>query len=557
MQLQNILDNRIELPISVRRAWLGFFLIAYLCLAIPSILTNSATFDESVHVSVGYVQSRYGLFYLDSSNPPLIRMIFGYPIRYYSPVLYWEDRLSNISDFSYAYLFEENNLSLYHTMIMTSRLLVLLISIFLAYLVYRWTREEYGGLAGLFSLLLFTFNPNILAHGTVATLDLGLTLSWVLVLYSLKKYMDKPSWFRVILTGLLLGLAQSSKFTSLLLFLIIPLILLLDKNYQKILSPYHFILHSLVALVVCVLVINSVYGFRGSFTSMNQFTFHFPAFQMLSSKIPLGTPVPFPYYYISGLDRQLTETAQYPIYLNGRFSDTGFGSYYLEAFVIKNPVAFLIFIGWAFYLLLQSFRKKKNRLSRSELIWIITAVVLIFFFSYSRMKNIGLRYILPAFPFLFMLCGRIISSSLTRKQIVVLNCLLIWLIGSTLYICPQYLAYYNELIGGPSNGYKYLLDSNTDWGQDFIRLKEYMTQHQLEKIWFTPSGPVDPKAYGIDFKEIPKEPVSGIVALSVDVDPYRGFPGPDPTKRERYHWLNQYPPIARVGYSIFVYNVPP
>ncbi len=524
--------------------------------------------DEFVHVPVGYAQARYGLFNLESANPPLIRMIFGYPIRYYSPILYWGEKLPTIDYLPYSYMFQADNAALYHTMIVTSRFVVLALSLLLAYLVYRWAREEYGDRAGLFALVLCLFNPNILAHGTAATLDIGLALSWLGVLYCLKKYMDHPTWFRLILIGILLGLAETAKFTSLLLFLIIPLILLLDSDFQKKITSKKFIFHAMTVLVICLVVMNSVYSFHRSFTPLGEYKFRFALFQQVGSLIPASTPIPLPFYYLSGVDNQLTETAKYPSYLNGHFSYTGFWSYYLEAFVIKNPVAFLIFLGWVLYLLFLTvkggvgkFGRERpptfptlRKLSRSELIWMMSAGILILFFSYSRMKNIGLRYILPAFPFLFMLCGKVISQRWDKK--ILLSLLLVWYIGSTLYVCPQYLGYYNELVGGSGNGYKYLLDSNTDWGQDFIRLKAYMTKHGMQKIWFAPSVPGDPKIYGINFEHAPEEPVSGIVAISVNVDPYRGFRGPDPTKRERYGWLNQYPPTARIGSSIFIYDVP-
>ncbi len=551
MQIQKLLDNQIELPSSVRRAWLGFLLMIYLCLAIPSILTNSTTIDEFTHIPVGYAQAQYGLFQLESANPPLIRMIFGYPIGFYSPIMYWGDQISTIHYHPYCNYFMENNMVLYHLMVMTSRFVVLAISLFLAYLVYRWAREEYGVMAGLFALVLCLFNPNMLAHGTLATLDTGLTFLWIVTLYSVKKYMDKPSWTRTILLGILLGLVECSKFTSLLLFMLIPFIFLMDSGFRVTLMKKRTLLQGLIILLLCFLVINAVYGFQNSFTPLGQFEFKSSFCKSMVSLLPPTTPVPVPYYFLSGFDLQLSNAQSFSNYLNGQFSDSGFWYYYLEGFFIKNPIPFLIFLIWAFILIF----KKKQILSRSEQIWILSAFFVILFFSLSKTKNIGLRYILPAFPFLFLLCGKIITPALSRRQIIFSGFLVFWYLGSAFYICPQFLPYYNELIGGPLNGHKYMIDSNTDWGQDSIRLKVWMNRHNLHEIYYNPDGPVDPLVYGINFQRIPTTPVTGYIAISVN--DYYGVSAPAPSLRDRYQWLEKYTPIAHVGYSIFVYYIPP
>lgn len=111
------------------------------------------------------------------------------------------------------------------------------------------------------------------------------------------------------------------------------------------------------------------------------------------------------------------------------------------------------------------------------------------------------------------------------------------------------------MIGGPGNGHKYMIDSNTDWGQDSICLKAWITEHSVNQIWYNSDGPVLPQAYGINFNPIPPYPVSGFLAISVN--DYYGISAPNPSMRDRYQWLRQYTPIARVGYSIFVYDISP
>ena len=524
--------------------------LLFILLAIPSILTNSVTIDEFAHIPVGYAQAWYGLYHLESANPPLVRMFFGAPIDIYHPRLYWGSQINTIHYHPYCYEFEELNLATYHQIGITSRVMVLLMTLLLGFIVYYWCKQEYGETAGFFALFLCWFNPNILAHGTLATLDLGLTLSWLACLFSLKLFLDDNHWYRAILFGVCLGIAQCSKFTSILLYPMMVLIFLLDTETHGKFKRPDFLLKLAVVFLVNLFFIGLCYRFEGWFTLLSHYHFRTPMLITLQSYLPGWLPVPLPSDYLSGFDLQLSETRKYANYLNGQFSDNGSWYFYFEGLLLKNPIPFLIIVVWTAVLY---FRQNKA-LSRSEMIWFIGMGVITLFFSFSRIKNIGLRYILPAFPFMFMYCGKLLKETPGKKVQYLVAGLLLWQFGAVVYTSPQYLGYYNELVGGPRYGYRYFLDSNTDWGQDFIRLKDYMTKHNLQKIWFTPSGPVHPKAYGIEFHQVPPTPVSGLVFMSVNH--YYGIFAPTPLHRERYAWLRQYKPVDYIGDTIWIYNIP-
>ena len=141
--------------------------------------------------------------------------------------------------------------------------------------------------------------------------------------------------------------------------------------------------------------------------------------------------------------------------------------------------------------------------------------------------------------------------------------LCLWLLVGTLRIHPSYLAYFNEFWGGPANGYKYLVDSNLDWGQDLKNLAAYMRRSGLEKIKLEYYGPSDPRIYGITYEPLrPGQPTAGTVAISVTflqgLYQCRGATGcySDPICLRAFNWLKQYEPIAKIGYSIFVYQIP-
>ena len=117
---------------------------------------------------------------------------------------------------------------------------------------------------------------------------------------------------------------------------------------------------------------------------------------------------------------------------------------------------------------------------------------------------------------------------------------------SSIYIWPDYLSYFNEIIGGPSHGWKYLRDSDLDWGQDLPALKSYMKKNNMEEIELLYYGEGLPSAYNIIHKDITAEnkvmPKKNVYAVSV-------------TSLESVQWAVQYKPTVKLGYSIFIYDL--
>lgn len=132
--------------------------------------------------------------------------------------------------------------------------------------------------------------------------------------------------------------------------------------------------------------------------------------------------------------------------------------------------------------------------------------------------------------------------------------LLLWLALGTLRTGPFYLTYFNELIGGPANGYRYLAGPDVDWGQGLKALADYLRRNGIRMVKLAYFGTDDPRMYGIEYELLrPGEPATGYIALSVSfVWNLHGFPN----CRGEYGWLQQYRPIANVAYSILVYHIP-
>jgi hypothetical protein len=196
-------------------------------------------------------------------------------------------------------------------------------------------------------------------------------------------------------------------------------------------------------------------------------------------------------------------------------------------------------------------------------------MVILVAFSFFNELNIGLRYILPVFPFLFVWFGSLAGFRCGRRTAkkdnpgaldkAIVTALLIAHIVASYAVFPDYLAFFNALAGGPKNGPKHLLDSNLDWGQDLKQLKIYMQQHGIEEIGLAYFGHVDPAIYGISYYIPVDQPITGTVAVSAHF--LYGLPyvltytdPPQLIAPGSFQWLQNQEPTARIGYSIYIFS---
>lgn len=262
------------------------------------------------------------------------------------------------------------------------------------------------------------------------------------------------------------------------------------------------------------------------------------------------------------------------VFFAGTIYEEGLWYLMLVSFLIKTPIPMLMILCGSLYLMLR-------RLQLMDAEWLmITFVGIIFFvFSYLSNINVGLRYILPVYPFIHLMAGRFFKDvNLRRKWVgaaTVVLCL--WYLVASLSIHPHYLAYFNELVGGPKNGYKYLVDSNLDWGQDLKGLKRYMVEKGIDKIKLGYFGSADANYYGIDYDYLPSVglqpkkpdqywwyeidedhryepgPQKGWIAVSATLRASSGWM--KPLFYDTYAWLREYEPIDQVGHSILIYYI--
>jgi hypothetical protein len=337
--------------------------------------------------------------------------------------------------------------------------------------------------------------------------------------------------------------------------------------------------------VVVVAVLNAAYGFQGSFRPLADTLDVEEDYDKLpmSGTVPrpvydvlLEIPCPLPTGFVQLVKFQASHTGgARGVYFAGKVYDPAPWYLMVASFAIKTPLPLLLLVSLSVtvWLLVGP---------RSEAEWLMVVFVsfIITLFSVLSDINVGIRYILPICPFLFVLASRLASLPFARSRAAAVVGLALcgWYLFGTLRMYPHYLAYMNELVGGPKNGYRYLVDSNLDWGQDLKLLKEYMDRKNLDRITLGYFGSADADYYGIGYDSLPsvgldpkdsglkwwhedgavpeppKQPPSGLVAVSATL---RAGPGwMKDSVRAYYWWARDLEPVDQIGYSILIYEIP-
>ena len=569
--------------------WAAIALLGLLmALCLFGLRFNSPTSDEQNHISRGYHYLVTGKLDLNVA-PPFVNALSAVPLLFHRGITIPHYDLSHTK--SYIVQFADEFVWVYNdaeTIINSSRLMTILLSLVLGYFVFRWARDLWGPSGAVLALFLYVLDPNILAHSQLVTTDLGVAGMIFVATYFLWRFLR---WRRVsdlLLAGLVLGLAQATKLSALLLLPIFAVIVLLEAFLLRDLSvppavgkrlsfsgerwPHALKFCCLLLLVLFALAFLSLwasYRFDAAPLSTPQ-----ARHATVDRLLPDGwlrqmgyfaierIPIPFP-MYLRGLLwlRDYAETGA-PAFLMGQYSTKGWWYYFLIALAIKTPLPTLILLAGA---VLLSIRRGCDRARREYVLYV--PVVAYFLVTFFHFLNIGYRHILPVLPFCFVAAGKLAVWARERwsqaprggsRDVAALAALCLWCVIGSARIYPHYLAYFNELVGGPDNGYKYLVDSNLDWGQDLRNLKVYMQQNGLEHIHLGYFGSAHVDYYGIKADPLPmnkpedlgKRPPA-VYAISATYL-QGGYLG----NREAFSWLRSYQPFAKIGYSIFVYRLP-
>lgn len=476
------------------------FVVLHFVAGLHTALNKSVTHDEIWHLPVGILNLQTGRFDYDVLNPPLTRMWAALP----AWIAGVEVELGvDATEIALRFV---NGHADYFTWYAWGRGMTLLLSVVTAYLVWMWASSWFGPPAGAFAVALYATCPNIIAHSTLITPEAGITLGFIASLYLLTRWLEAPTWRRACLLGLAIGLSQGMKFTAVLLYPLAIMITLLwpGSQHEGPRRRLPWFVQYFAAGVISLLVWDATYFFSGVGRRVSEFAFESQALLEIVHQFPFikDAPVPIPADYITGLDRQRYVMEQsHAVYLNGNWTDAGFRSYFLRVLQYKLPHLFqaCLVVGTALLLV----RRKSLCSLRKQVVFWLPAVALLAIASFSKMQ-LGVRYVLPAFPLLMLAaCPAIHASATFPRGLRVASMSLLF--GATLFSLrhhPHHLAYFNELAGGIVGGRKHLVDSNLDWGQDLHLVRDFMVEHEIEKIQLVYFGTLPPEALEIEY-EVP------------------------------------------------------
>jgi len=575
-------------------------LIFVFVICVFSIKDDSLTMDELAHLPAGYSYLTQRDMRLNPEHPPLIKDLSAFPllfirdIKFPSEIKPWKEDVNGQWEFGRYFLFESGNPA--EAMIFWGRIPMILMLVLLGFYIFRWTREIFGNKASLLALFLFSFSPTFLAHGRLVTTDVGAAAGIFIASYYFIKFLKDSSWKNLIIAGIVLGIAQLLKFSIILLFPFFGILVIIwaaanssgFREFLKIFKRY---------FVFCLLI--GLIAFLSIWIVYQYHTWEYPPEKQLSDTQDILAS--FDIKFLSNLNIWMADKPVFrPIgqYLLGLFmifqraaggntgfflgevSAAGWKSYFPVVYFIKEPLSFhiltLITLICLVFLIKKLLWQKPllkvisswTKLHFVELASLIF-IAIYWITSLSSTLNIGVRHLLPVFPFtILLISGNIVawssSTPFSKLKKALLAWLLLWQAYSIILIYPHFLAYFNESIGKTDQGYMYTVDSNLDWGQDLKRLNQWLDEKGIDKIYIDYFGGGSPEYYlkgknapwwgAKNPEEMPKGSYLAVSATFIQ----RGQGKPASNFNEPtgyYNWLNEYKLVKKIGYSIFVYYI--
>ncbi len=590
-------------------------------LMVTSIANDSATMDELAHIpaSFGYVTEFD--YRLNPEHPPLLKVLSGIfgelGARPYFPTstAAWRDYVNGQWDQGRIFLYESGNNA--DRIIFWSRIPTILLTLLFGWLVFRETKERFGKTAALIALTLFAFSPTILAHSRYVTTDIAAAFGFFIGIVAFVRFLESPTKKNLLIAGFAFGIAQLLKFSLVLLIPIYGLLLIAwifaapNLHFRE--RVWVFARRAASSITIGLIGLGIIWLFYIPFVwnypqarqyadakfNLSSYGFR-PAVDINLQLIENTYTRPIGQYVLGILMVNQRAAGGNTTYYLGEVSAAGSRSYFPLLYLLKEPIALHILTAVAAFFALKKIwtsargSRMKEMLRRARF-WIwqhffeFSALLFLAFYwgvSIQSPLNIGVRHVLPTFPFVYMLVSRGVVEWLRGARaadpqnwfewlwglyetyikriprFVFVLAMLFWLVVSTVAVYPNFLSYYNFLGGGTREGYKIATDSNYDWGQDLKRLKDYADENKIEKIAIDYFGGGNPEYYfGDRFQPwwSSKGPARGWFAISATfLQGAHGAPAPGFIRKpeDSYEWLRGYEPIGRAGTSIFIYRLP-
>jgi 4-amino-4-deoxy-L-arabinose transferase-like glycosyltransferase len=581
-------------------AVIAMLLGVFACNAWLAVRGKCATADEPLHLMGAYMQAHFRDFRIDDRDPPLWLRWAMLPVPAEMLKVDTKSKAWQLIPKEHWHDWEWSVATLYRTkgndadaVLTRARAMMLVVAMAGMGLTAWWSWRLGGAAAAVIATAMLAFDPNFLAHAALMKNDVALTFALLWVMAALWRLGSGITVWRAINLVLAVAVCVNVKFSGLLCAGLVPVGLLvwavLEKPYRKRIA---------VALGLCMLIgattylsIWACYGFRFAPTNDPAVRLRMsPIVELVAEReIQLRHPHVaatreehkawkpgafvravlwaeerqlFPQAWLHGLLYTYQSTINYPSFLLGKYSESGWWYYFPVVLLCKTPVGILL-------LLVMGVAVGTSRLHRQDAraMWDVFCLALpIVVYGWSALRtntNLGVRHILPVVPFLYIACAVALSAAMRTRWVRVLTPLLLLAVAvETLASFPNYLPFFN--VATRSKRLELLSDSNIDWGQELPLLKQWQKKHPKEKLYLCYFGMVDPSYYGIRYTGLrgtfvldgePKveEPVEpGVIAISANH--LQGtFLSPNFDLYARYRKMK---PIAVLGGSIYLFDYP-
>ena len=519
----------------------------------------SFTFDEPSHLASGYAFLTRGATWTISlrGHPLLVDTWLALPLYLSDPDIPLETLDGwNQNYFQYVESFAPFLARNLDSSRIAARVPAALLAVLLAAVVYRWGTDLWRSRwTGLLALGTLVFDPTFLAHGRLATNDVGVTALGTLGLYLVWRWAQAPTWRRAAVTGLTLGLTMLAKGSG-VLWVAAGLSWAIWIGLRRRSGYPSAWLQALLMGALSLFVVWSMYGFT---------------LGTISGAPPIPVPAPQHWQAVIFQAHRVEERTAVAL---GKLKIGHFWWYFPLAFLVKNPLPLLIALPLAVGMLLRRERLRERQCRRKlRLLGLFCALYTLV--AVTRGPNSGYRHMLPVHPALHLLVAGGVERmwrrlprahrrplQIGRWGIVALGC---WYVAGTMRVYPYNIAFFNETVGGTANGWRYLADSNTDWGQGWEALRTFREERSLTFSYSGPEGYAGITPYELWDRSLPplryvSEPLPspwlfpepGDYVISANTLSGLWLVDPD-----NFSWFRYHAPDAMIAHTLFYYHVPP
>jgi hypothetical protein len=474
---------------------------------------TAPTWDEWFHLPSGLYHVQYGDFSPYRVNPPLVRMIAALPVLAVGgsvnsiPLPSKTPSRSEIT-LGHYYIHAQGARCLF--LFPLARMALIPVSLLGTTLLWSIGQRFYGPASGWIAAVLWVFSPTALAFGGTIAPDVSAAVFGLLASYRFYIWLVRRDRRSALWLGAATAVAMLCKSTWIILPPIFLILWLFDR--WRLRRPFIGDLRQLAtAAVVALVLIHACYDFRGVLKPLGSFPFHSATLTSGASSDGErhnrfadswfgAIPAPLPADYVLGIDVQRRDfEAKMQSYYFGQWRDHGWWSYYVVGIFLKEPIALW---GLAGLLVVTALRGRQPRVRWREAVLFAPGVAVLALVSSQTGFNHHLRYVLPFFPCLYLIMSRSVASAgLWAHRFAAVCCL--WYAISSASHLPRGYTFFSEAIGGSSQGWKYLGDSNLDWGQDLLALRDWARENPDKRpLWLLYTNPdIDFKRLGVEAED--------------------------------------------------------